>query len=174
MRNLTLPGAGEASAQRDAAAAFPHLPSIDRLLGDPALVLLSERYGQALVKRAAQEEVESLRKQWRADSPGRESTAGAAERPPLLTAIERRVHRLASSRLPTVFNLTGTVIHTNLGRALLPDEAIEAVAAAMRGFVALEYDVDGGGRGDRDVVVEELLCDLTGAEAATVVNNCAA
>ena len=174
MRNLTLPGSGEASAQRDPAAAFARLPSIDRLLGDVALAALLARFGHALVKRAAQQEVAALRGRSRAGVSSLESPSDAAPQAELLAAIERRVHRLAASRLPPVFNLTGTVIHTNLGRALLPEEAIEAVADAMRGCVALEYDLDSGGRGDRDAVVDEFLCELTGAEASTVVNNCAA
>jgi L-seryl-tRNA(Ser) seleniumtransferase len=164
--DLALPGAGEASG-KSVHDALARLPSIDRLLNLPALAALAAERGTALVKRAAQDELAEQRERAR---------AGAAVPAPdgLATAIAARVAALSAPRLRRVINLTGTVIHTNLGRALLADEAIDAVAAAMRSYTALEYDLDVGSRGDRDDVVEQLLLDLTGAEAVTVVNNNAA
>ena len=165
-RDLTLPGPGEASG-KSAASALAQLPSVDRLLNHAALSALAAARGGAFVKRAAQDELAAQRERVRA----------GAEVPAiddLAAAIAARVEVLATPRLRRVINLTGTVIHTNLGRALLADEAIDAVAAAMRGYAALEYDLDGGGRGDRDDVVEQLLLDLTGAQAVTIVNNNAA
>jgi L-seryl-tRNA(Ser) seleniumtransferase len=168
MGDLTLPGTGEASGPKgNATASFASLPSVDRLLGQPELVSCIGAHGQKLVKRAINDELAAQRELLRA--------GGAVAPPPaLLASIRARVDRLAAPALRRVINLTGTVIHTNLGRALLAEEAIEAVAAAMRGYAALEYDVAGGGRGDRDDLVEGLLAELTGAEAATIVNNNAA
>jgi L-seryl-tRNA(Ser) seleniumtransferase len=79
-----------------------------------------------------------------------------------------------SSSLKAVINATGIVIHTNLGRAPLADEAIEAMADVGRGYSNLEYDLEDGLRGSRQIHAANLLCELTGAEAALVVNNCAA
>ena len=168
MSDLTLPGAGEASGARTtSAASLSQLPSIDRLLNRSAQQSLIGVHGQAFVKRAAQDVLNDAREQLKAGSAPPSATD-------LERAIAQRVAASAASRLRPVFNLTGTVIHTNLGRALLADEAIDTVAAAMRGYAALEYDVGNGGRGDRDDIVEGLLRELTGAETATVVNNCAA
>lgn len=89
-------------------------------------------------------------------------------------ACEQRLTAGRQSALRPVFNLTGTVLHTNLGRAIQAESAVEAVASAMRAPVTLEYDLDDAGRGHRDRAIADLLCQITGAEDACIVNNNAA
>ncbi len=147
---------------------FASLPAVDRLLADPALAVALEQYGRQALTSAIRAELDACRSAMR---------EGAEPAPTLAELIDRIVGRLAAaarSRLRTVFNLSGTVLHTNLGRATLPETAIAAMVDAARHPCALEYDLGEGRRGDRDQLVEELLCELTGAEAATVVNNNAA
>ncbi len=148
------------------------IPSIDRLLAQPALEALSARHGRALVRDAARASVEALRTrlvEGRSARGGDKGDLGAA----LEADVADRVAALAAPSLVGVVNLTGTVLHTNLGRAPLPPEAMEAMVAAA-GPANVEMRLGTGKRGDRDEHVEELLADLTGAEAATVVNNNAA
>jgi L-seryl-tRNA(Ser) seleniumtransferase len=146
------------------------LPSVDRLLRSPGGATLIAEHGHTLVAGEARALLEQLRHQALAGALTAEQTTLAA----LAGALDARVRSRLAPSMRRVINLTGTVIHTNLGRALLADSAITQVAELMRGPNNLEYDLGSGGRGDRDTLVEELLCTLTGAQAATVVNNNAA
>ena len=143
-----------------------HLPSVDRVLKLPAVAELFPRYGRPAVTQAVREHLQALRQDY-FHLPDLEEFS-------LARGVDERLTQSHAPRLKTVFNLTGTVLHTNLGRALLPEEAIAAVAAALRAPCNLEYDLKRAARGERDALVEDLLCELTGAEAATVVNNNAA
>ncbi|MDI3383411.1 L-seryl-tRNA(Sec) selenium transferase [Xenophilus aerolatus] len=146
------------------------LPSVDRTLATPAMQALAGRYGHGALTAALRAEFDALRPQALAGQLGAEAIADDA----LAAACERRLAARFAPRLKAVFNLTGTVLHTNLGRALLPDEAVQSVMRALTAPANLEFDLATGGRGDRDDLVDEVLCELTGAEAATVVNNNAA
>lgn len=149
-------------------ALYSQLPAIDSLLRDPALQPLLAQTGTAFITRqlrGMQQEARDHIQQhqslphWHASWPDE---------------ALRRAQQQQQSALRPVFNLTGTVLHTNLGRAQLSDRAIAAVSACLRQPVTLEYALDDAARGHRDRAVSTLLCELTGAEAACIVNNNAA
>jgi L-seryl-tRNA(Ser) seleniumtransferase len=153
-----------------APATVQDLPSVDRLLRAEAGRALIAEHGHHLVAGEARALLDGLRAQALAQQLPRAELAPDA----LARRLRQRLDQRLAPRMRAVINLTGTVIHTNLGRALLPEAALAHLQAMMAGPNNLEYDLASGGRGDRDSIVEGLLCELTGAEAATVVNNNAA
>jgi L-seryl-tRNA(Ser) seleniumtransferase len=136
------------------------IPSVDRVLGFPEVKALIECHGREPVLKAVRALLQSVRE--------------GAPMPDWSSGLQDLLEKAARPRLRRVLNLTGTVLHTNLGRALLPEEAVQAAALAMRNACNLEYDLDSGARGDRDDLVAGLVRELTGCEAATIVNNNAA
>ena len=146
------------------------IPSLDRLLREPALGETTARYGRDETVSALRSELADLREIALANGLSREALTPGR----IADAVDRSLARRHASRLQSVFNLTGTVVHTNFGRSVLPDAAVQAVARVMQDPVNLEFDLASGARGDRDEAVSELLRELTGAESATVVNNNAA
>ena len=145
------------------------LPSVDRVLNLSAMQPVIARFGRTLTVAKLRSVLDEARTGWRI---GAAKVSLSEEE-----AVARCVHQLEAGEqrsLRPVFNLTGTVLHTNLGRALFPEEAVQAVTDVLTRPSNLEFDLASGERGDRDTHVEDLLCQLTGAEAATVVNNNAA
>ncbi|TXE50494.1 MULTISPECIES: L-seryl-tRNA(Sec) selenium transferase [Serratia] len=147
---------------------YSQLPAIDRLLREPAIEPLVAQHGQTLIgellRRLQAQARDAIKQQqhlpdWCGDWP---------------QALRAELARQQRPALLPVFNLSGTVLHTNLGRALLAQPVKDAVSAVMGEAVTLEYDLDGAGRGHRDRAVASLLCRLTGAEDACIVNNNAA
>ena len=144
----------------------PHraLPSVDRLAGDPRVQALIDSYSRepvlALVRETLAESREAI---------GEGSSAPGFD--DLAAAIEQRAEALWRPWPSPLINATGVVLHTNLGRAPLSAEAIEAAQRTAAGYSDLELDLDTGHRGSRQKHVSDLLCRLTGAEAALVVNN---
>ena len=148
-------------------SALRALPSIDALLRDRRAEALVARYPRALL-------TETLRATLAAARAAVASGAAAPAVEALIADASARLAGIAGPSLRPVINATGVVLHTNLGRAVLAEEAIAAVAAVAARPATLELEVADGGRGERDAHVEAHLCALTGAEAAAVVNNNAA
>ncbi|UCV26900.1 L-seryl-tRNA(Sec) selenium transferase [Ferribacterium limneticum] len=146
-----------------------NLPAVDRVLAQ--LADLIEAHGRQLVTGCIRAELAAARESLKHGLPLPDEAA-------LLAAIQRRANDAGQANLRPVFNLTGTVLHTNLGRAQLAEEAIAAMVEAARSPCALEYDLASGGRGDRDDLVSGLLAELIAGGspdiAATIVNNNAA
>jgi L-seryl-tRNA(Ser) seleniumtransferase len=144
------------------------LPSVSAVLNTSAAATLIERYGQKASTTAIRATIEVARAALQKGEPAVPSAECLA------VESRARLEREDRSSSRPLFNLTGTVLHTNLGRAVLADAAVEAAVAAMQNPVALEFDLKTGKRGERDDHVRGLVCDLTGAEDATFVNNNAA
>ena len=145
------------------------IPKVDELMQREAVLALREELPTAAVRAAVRSELEALRQAILAGE-ARELPEEAA----LCEAICRRAREDALPSLRPVINGTGVVLHTNLGRACLSQRAADAVTAVARGYSTLEYDLDRGQRGSRHDHIEALVCQVTGAEAAMVVNNNAA
>ncbi|MBI2848368.1 MAG: L-seryl-tRNA(Sec) selenium transferase, partial [Chloroflexi bacterium] len=146
------------------ASEFRHLPSVDRLLSEERLKELERIYPRGLLVDMARRQLERERQ---AIAAGRY----ACSFDELVESIRRELSRLCQPTLRPVINATGVVLHTNLGRAPLSGDAVAAMELASNGYCNLEFDLDSGTRGSRAVHLEPVLCQLTGAEAALVVNN---
>ena len=144
------------------------IPSLDRMLSLTMAKSLIVEFGRQPVVTALRSILDQTRLNLRSGVTVEIDELG------LLDACQKQLKISQQSTIKSIFNLTGTVLHTNLGRALLPQEAITAITDAMRYPCNLEYDLESGGRGDRDDLVVDLLRELTGAEDATIVNNNAA
>ncbi len=150
--------------ERPPGARLRELPPVDRLLADPRLLEVAERHGRGVAVEAVRRALEGAREEIRAGfEPGDLADRARAE-----------AHAILRPRLRRVINATGVIAHTNLGRAPLAAAVLERVAEVARGYSNLELDLEPGTRGSRQTHVAGHLRDLTGAEAALVVNNNAA
>src|SRR6266403_3551513 len=155
----------------DQADLLRQIPSVDELLAQPRLAALAQRVDRELLVEITRTVLADLR--------GRIAGEGTAAVTALdSSALEERIASMVegvlASSLEPVINATGVILHTNLGRAPLSGAAVEEIRHSATSYSNLEYDLEAGARGKRDVHVGELLERLTGAEAAIVVNNCAA
>ncbi len=144
------------------------LPRVDDLLAKPAIVSLCPDRGRRELTAAIREALALIRDEIR---EGRRISCTEQD---IVETVKKRLALHETRSLRKVVNATGVIIHTNLGRSVLSPEAAQAVYRVARSYSTLEYDTDKGGRGSRYVHAEDLLCRLTGAQAAAVFNNNAA
>ena len=153
------------------------IPSVDELLAQPRLAELAKRVDRNLVVEVTRMALADLRARIAGEASAvilSEISALGADPAAMEERITSLVERILSRSLQPVINATGVILHTNLGRAPLPESIVEEFRRTATQYSNLEYDLEAGARGKRDVHVAELLTRLTGAEAAIVVNNCAA
>ena len=150
------------------AALLRGLPQVEELLRKPAIQALIGELPQAIVVDGVRDSIAALRAEILA---GGEPTVDTDA---IIEDARRRLLGLRQPSLRPVINLTGIIIHTNLGRSILADDVIEAVVRVAKGYSTLEYDTESQSRGSRHQHYEALICALTGAEAAIAVNNNAA
>ncbi|MBA7672873.1 L-seryl-tRNA(Sec) selenium transferase [subsurface metagenome] len=143
---------------------FSHLPSVDSLISEERVGRLQETYPHALLVKLIRQSLEHARLAIAAGNP-----CPSIEE--IVEAICIQAHALEKPSLRPIINATGVILHTNLGRALLSKEATAAMKAAANSYCNLEFNLDDGKRGSRNTHLEPILCQLTGAEAALVVNN---
>jgi len=162
-----------AKMQRQPAAQVRAIPSIDELLNRPRLVALGEKAGRGLLIRSARAIVAELRARMKGAPPTHADSA-PFDPATLETLLIADVEAALAPSLRRVINATGVILHTNLGRAPLSEAAARAITETATHYSNLEYDIEAGERGKRDVHTGGLLAQLLGAEAAIVVNNNAA
>jgi L-seryl-tRNA(Ser) seleniumtransferase len=149
---------------------YRHLPAVNDVLDAPAIQALCDSRGHALTVAAIHDELDDLRQRIRRG----EALDGAVSVDSVVTCVVERLGRELRPKLRSVINATGIVLHTNLGRAPVAEEAAKAAYEAARGYLNLELDLETGKRSSRQVAIREWVCRLTGAESATAVNNNAA
>src|SRR5438552_4843445 len=162
---------GKKTVSAEQAELLRQIPSVDELLAQPRLAALSKRTDRNLVVEVARAVLADLRARIAGDANWTALGVSAASVEEL---ISNEVERILSRSLQPVINATGVILHTNLGRAPLPEMVVDEFRRSATQYSNLEYDLEAGARGKRDVHTAELLTRLTGAEAAIVVNNCAA
>ena len=145
------------------------LPSVDRLLSSAPVAALVEQYGRMLTVDVIRDLLQAQR-----DKLAQNNAAFDFNESQFIAACAAEVAKRNQPSMRPVFNLTGTVLHTNLGRALMPQSVADAVMVAMTRPVNLEFDLGGGARGERDTHVEKWITRLAGGDGAVVVNNNAA